>query len=73
MFFLFAIKRVINGDVFTSRLTVLTVSMTFKISILGKRLENTQKFTFDFVAFLFSLSVYFGLQVLHKFIIVMTK
>ena len=51
VFFIFAIKLAIKNDVLTSHLTVVTVSKT-----LRKRLENTQKFTFDFVVFRFSLS-----------------
>ena len=52
VFFMFAIKRIIKSA-FTSRLTILTVNIAISENVL------TQKFTFDFVAFLFSLSIFY--------------
>ena len=56
--FIFVFERIIKSDAFPFRLTVLRVSMTFKITISENVLKIREKLTFDFVAFLFSLSVY---------------
>ena len=53
-----AIKFIITSDIFIFQFTVLKVSMIFKIIIVENVWKkNPQKFLFDFVAFLVSLSI----------------